>query len=70
MSKDYMKAFAKLMESNFELYKGYLIRIDGEFFYCLGTQFDSLELAKEAIDKTFPILGNTIKSNPSPHNPE
>lgn len=65
-----MKAFARLMESNFERYRGYLIRIDGNKFHCLGQLFDTLELAKEAIDKTFPILGNTIKSNPSPHNPE
>lgn len=61
MSKDYIQAFSKLMSSNFTRYRGCLIRHDGEKYSWGDKIFDKLELAKEEIDRTFPLLGNTIK---------
>lgn len=62
MSKDYMKAFAGLMESSYERYKGCLIRIDRDTFHWSDKAYPTLEGAKDAIDKAFPLLGNSIKT--------
>lgn len=60
MSKDYMEAFARLMNSNFCRHAGCLIRIEGDKYIWGDKSYVSLEEAKDAINNALPELEKSI----------
>lgn len=60
MSKDYMKAFATLLNATFFRHRGCLVERSANGFKWNGTTYPTEELVKEAINKAFPELQQSI----------
>jgi hypothetical protein len=60
MSKDYIKAFARLMDATYLRYKGCLIEVYPDGFKWSNTLYPTKDEVYAAIDAAFPILENSL----------
>ncbi len=60
MSKDFNKAFRKVIDSNFIRFRGCLIEKNQGGYMWGNNWFSSLKQCEDAIDAAHPILGNSI----------
>lgn len=57
---DVNASFQKFISENFIRYRGCLLQKANDGYLWGNGWYSSLDAAKEAIDKTFPLLGNTL----------